>query len=258
MGDPKACCLQARLSPAWWRSRNLLPQANTTLCCLFYLVCPCKIYSQPHLTSLIFPLNPPPKTSFSIQSGNVWSESRTLVRGTRGSESPPLESKHYSFPGDAIVFLIISPRHMDRQRGGRGRGEGWGTFPQKKWVIPRRCGGQRCLHPVSLYIRVGGISVYLQICVCGPVGWVFGTEREKNVYVFPLWLMPEWDHRGCCCCCCCRWDAFVSAEGQQWLSGIENLTLIKVSHSFGMLDWHHCWHSYLKPDMSKAHEIPFS
>lgn len=108
---------------------------------------------------------------------------------------------------DAIVFLISPPRHMARR--GRG-GDEWGAFPSEKVGDVGACVDLLMSSSYEFVYRCGRyLCVFPEFCVCGPVGWVWVTEREKMCTVLPLWLMPEWDHQGCSC----RWDVFVSTEG---------------------------------------------
>ena len=66
-------------------------------------------------------------------------------------------------------------------------------------ISPPRRPPCNCLRLMSLCISVGGRSVFSQICVCGPVGWVYGTEREKMCGL-PLWLMMSETTRAAAAC----------------------------------------------------------
>lgn len=87
---------------------------------------------------------------------------------------------------DAIVFLISPQRRTDRRRGRRVKQFSLWI----KWPILSGVGWMRP------WVCVSAWEVFLCIprfvCV---VLWVYGMVWE-NVCVFPLWLMPEWDHRG--------------------------------------------------------------
>lgn len=128
----------------------------------FWHILLCSVYSMlsapakliPSLTSLVFTPTFPPSPHQQLPSppspSSLGESSLGLAHESEGTEDLThllLSLNTISFQvihWDSIVFLISPPR-------------------QPLW---------NCLHLTSLCISVGGSSVFSQICVCGPVGWV--------------------------------------------------------------------------------------
>lgn len=98
---------------------------------------------------------------------------------------------------ETIVFLISPLRHVDSWWWWGG---GWLNFSLWK-------SGLSCVFPDYVW------SCGLSVC----------DRKRENVYVFPQWLMPEWDHQGCCC----RWDVCLCSD-----SVSSKILLCQESHTY--------------------------